>query len=105
VEEPSSPTILEGTWSLLKFKPGFSPTYEYNEDLILWTFRNNKLIVKIDSSIKDLLIKANGEYEFSLRDDKIVIDENEYFYVLKDEGLIIHNDPASDGFQANFVKK
>lgn len=98
-------TEVLSTWTLIKFEPGFSPIKNYDEGLILWTFRENQeLNVSIDEEVDSNPIKSTGKYTFSISEGKITIDNLEFDYNIENDTLIISDNPAADGFRATFVK-
>lgn len=96
---------IDGQWSLTIYEPGLSPTEDYNTRQIVWNFQNdNILIVKIENTVNTPPILEDGEYSYSLTNDKVIINNLEYDFSLSNSQLIISDDPASDGFRAIFVK-
>lgn len=102
--EPIIESPIVNEWSLIKFEPGFSPTKNFKEKEIVWTFLENGTL-KVETSLSNSLpIKSIGVYGFSLREKQIVFGETGYDFELKNESLIISDDPSSDGFRATFYK-
>lgn len=93
-------------WSLTKFEPGYSPIENFSNSEVIWEFKNNgTLIVSVDPSISSKPILEPGEYSYLISENKITINNLDYDYLYENSNnkLIIHNDPASDGFRLSFV--
>jgi hypothetical protein len=94
-----------GTWNLLKFEPGFSPTENFNNGDIIWVFQQNETVnITIDTSISSSPIKPSGNYNYSLSESRILIGDTEYDYEFNKNILIISDNPSADGFRAEFSK-
>jgi hypothetical protein len=94
-----------GTWSLLKFEPGFSPTENFNNGDIIWIFQQNGTVnITIDISISSSPIKQSGSYNYSLTERRILIGDTEYDYEFNKSILVISDNPSADGFRAEFSK-
>lgn len=92
-----------GTWSLIRFEPGFSPIENFNERQIIWAFQKNGIVnITINTSISSTPIKSSGSYNYSLTGSKIIIDNTQYDYYFKNGFLIISDNPSADGFRAEF---
>ncbi len=96
-----------GKWSLIKYKPGYSPTENFNTGEIIWEFKKIEILnVIIDESISSSPVLPNGKHKYSLNVNelKITIDNTEYDYEINNTKLLIDNDLASDGFRIEFIK-
>ena len=95
-----------GLWNLTKYEPGFSPTENFNDGEISWTFQStNKLQVIVSSSVNTPPLKTTGEYDFSINNGRILIDDIEYDLSINENTLIISDDPSADGFRATLTKR
>ena len=66
-------------WSLIKYEPGFSATENFSSEQITWTFEQAGVIqVVVDISVNTPPIKTIGEYNFSIVENTISIDNIEY---------------------------
>ncbi len=96
---------IYGKWSLIKYEPGFSPTENFSVNQISWSFeQTNVLKIQVDNTISTPPIKSEGQYDFSLNDNRVTIDNVEYDFSINENTLIISDDPSSDGFKATFLK-
>ena len=97
---------IYGQWNLIKYEPGFSPTENFNNGEISWTFQStNKLQVQVSNSVNKPPLKTIGEYDFSINSDRILIDYIEYDFSINGNTLIISDDPSADGFRATLTKR
>lgn len=95
-----------GLWNLTKYEPGFSPTENFNNGEISWTFQStNKLQVQVSNSVNTPPLKKTGEYDFSINNGRILIDDIEYGFSINENKLILSDDPSADGFRATFTKR
>lgn len=93
-------------WDLVKYEPGFSPIQNFNSGQIYWDFQQNNILqVEVDNSIDNAPLKINGEYAFSIDEDRISIDNTAYDFSINNNELIISDDPSSDGFKITFSKR
>ena len=92
-------------WSLIKYEPGFSPTEIFSANQIIWNFQpTNVLKIRVDNAVSSPPLKTDGEYDFSLNDNRISINNLEYDFSINENTLILSDDPSSDGFKATFSK-
>lgn len=95
--------IIIGSWSLIKFEPGFSPIEYFDKSQIIWVFQKNGIVyITINTSISSTPIKSSGSYNYSLTESRIIIDNTQYDYYFKNGFLIISDNPSADGFRAEF---
>ncbi len=96
--------LLIGTWNLMKFENGFSPTENFSNGDIIWNFQENGN-VSINSLMTNSPIKPNGSYNYSLTGNRILIGDTEYDYEFNNSILFISDNPSADGFKATFTKQ
>ena len=98
-------TSINGKWSLTIYEPGLSPTENYNMQQIMWNFQSgNSLTVEVETTVSSPPILESGNHDYSLINDKLIINNLEYDFSISINQLIISDDPASDGFRATFEK-
>jgi hypothetical protein len=98
---------IAGKWSSIKYETGYSPIENFDIGKIIWEFKKTgTLNVIIDESISSTPVLPTGKYKYFMNENelKITIDNTEYDYEIDNTKLIIHDDPASDGFRIEFIK-
>ena len=97
---------ITGLWSLIKFEPGFSPTENFSENQIIWSFQQTNILkIQIDNTVSTPPLKTEGEYNFSINGNRVTIDNMKYDFSINENILIISDNPSSDGFKATFSKE
>lgn len=99
--------LTTGKWSVTYLSPGLAQSQSYQLNDILWKFNSNKeLIVEINTDLtnKYTPILDAGKYTFELKDNKILLDNQEYDYTIVDDELTISDHPEVDGPQMGFVR-
>lgn len=67
---------------------------------IIWRFDSQKKLtveIKVDLSGLRAPVLEEGQYTYELKPGKIVVNDIEYDYLLKDNELTISNHPEVDG--------
>jgi len=99
---------ITGSWHLISYEPGFSPTSFYKNEEVTWVFYNDgKLVVKIKNgtSINNSMpLSSDGNYLYTITDKLITLKDFEYDYSIENETLTISNNPAADGKRLIFQK-
>lgn len=96
---------IYGKWSLIKYESGFSPTENFSVNQISWSFeQTNVLKIQVDNTVSTPPLKTEGQYDFSINDNRLLINNMEYDFSISENALIISDDPSSDGFKATFSK-
>jgi hypothetical protein len=99
---PQENNPIVATWKLVKFEPGFSPISNYNGE-ILWTFNSNNtisVVIQNGTNVNNTLpLNENGDYNFTINNNQIIINSITYKFeivnnVLKIEDLL---GQSSDG--------
>lgn len=90
---------IERSWSLTYFTNGFAGGGDYQTGDIVWRFDSKKkLTVEINVALSwRAPVLEEGEHPYELKPGKIVLNDIEYDYVLKDNELTISNHPEVDG--------
>ncbi len=97
------------SWNLTKYEGGFSPTFNYSNE-IKWIFNlNNTIDVIIENGTNlssGLPINTSGNYPFTMIDSLITIENTTYLYAINDTILIIEDSVglSADGKKLTFIK-
>ena len=106
---PDQTNDILHSWHLTKYEGGFSPTFDYTNE-IKWVFdANNTVDVFIENGTNvssGLPLSATGNYPFSISDSLITIENTIYMYTVNDTILIIEDSVglSADGKKLTFVK-
>ena len=102
---------IYGQWSLIKYEPGFSPTENFNNDEISWTFNSddsiNVAIVNGTQVSDGIPLNTNGNYLYSINNNELVLNNNESFkYEIIHNKLILSTfiGVGSDGIRITFSR-
>ena len=105
---PSNP--LFATWSLVKFREGFSPRYDYSGE-IKWTFNANNTVDVVVLSGTNVStrqpLNTAGSYTYTINSGQITLNSTIYNYVIVNNDLTIealNGGAAADGKQLTFNK-
>lgn len=103
---------IYGTWSLIKYEPGFSPTENFSENQIIWTFNSNNslnVLISIGTEVSDKLpLNSNGEYIYAANNNELIINNNQGFkYEITNNELIMSTFVGleADGMRITFKKR
>ena len=90
------------TWSLINYQCCLSPSENYNQSEILWTFSNNgELSIAINTKLDEnsqIPFQNSTTVAYTKTETEITIDQLTYDYRIEESGdLILSDSPASDG--------
>lgn len=91
-----------GTWNLISYQCCLSPSENYDQSEILWTFSNDgEFTANINTELEDnsqIPFQNSVTLTYTKTDTTVLINQSEYDYRIEETGMLVLSDsPESDG--------